>query len=113
VWKWWEEERLPDGVKWRTLEHSVCEGREGGEGLVGRGVLALAIMCVQASAGLLSVLSLQGPAFPPPYQPLPKDVKFYYNGQPMQLEPAAEEVRGGQVCVCVCVCMCEVRRSAV
>lgn len=36
--------------------------------------------------------SLQGPAFPPPYQPLPKDVKFYYDGQTVALEPAAEEV---------------------
>ena len=23
VWKWWtEEEKLPEGVKWRTLEHN-------------------------------------------------------------------------------------------
>lgn len=29
VWKWWEEERLPEGVKWRTLEHSVRQGRGG------------------------------------------------------------------------------------
>lgn len=28
VWKWWEEERLPDGVKWRTLEHNVSGGGE-------------------------------------------------------------------------------------
>ena len=62
-------------------------------------------MCLQASAGLLLVLFLQGPAFPPPYQPLPKDVQFYYNGQPMQLEPAAEEVRGGQVCMRACLCV--------
>lgn len=79
-------------------------------------MLALTTICLRASAGLPFMLFLQGPAFPPPYQPLPKDVKFYYSGQPMQLEPAAEEVRGGQVwvrvCVCayvrICLCMCEV-----
>ena len=24
VWKWWEEEPHPEGVKWLTLEHRVC-----------------------------------------------------------------------------------------
>ena len=24
VWKWWEEEPHPEGVKWVTLEHKVC-----------------------------------------------------------------------------------------
>ena len=24
VWKWWEEEPHPEGVKWLTLEHKVC-----------------------------------------------------------------------------------------
>merc|ERR1712168_617777 len=55
VWRWWDEEPLPDGVKWRTLEH-------------------------------------KGPYFPPEYEPMPKNVKFYYNGEAMTLSPAAEEV---------------------
>ena len=42
VWKWWEEERLPEGVKWRTLEHSVC----GGEGKEGEDVLAALVLNV-------------------------------------------------------------------
>ena len=28
-----------------------------------------------------SSLLLQGPYFPPPYEPLPDDVKFYYDGE--------------------------------
>ena len=24
VWKWWEEEKLPEGTKWRELEHKVA-----------------------------------------------------------------------------------------
>ena len=55
VWKWWEEEPLPEGVKWRTLEH--------------KGVL-----------------------FQPPYEPLPDHVKFYYDGKPVKLSEAAEEI---------------------
>ncbi|XP_032078876.1 DNA topoisomerase I, mitochondrial [Thamnophis elegans] len=34
----------------------------------------------------------KGPYFAPPYQPLPNSVKFYYNGRPMKLSRAAEEV---------------------
>uniref|UniRef100_A0A8C1EW95 DNA topoisomerase I n=2 Tax=Cyprinus carpio TaxID=7962 RepID=A0A8C1EW95_CYPCA len=54
-WKWWEEERYTDGVKWKFLEH-------------------------------------KGPVFAPPYDPLPSNVKFYYDGKHMKLSPAAEEV---------------------
>ncbi|XP_032406104.1 DNA topoisomerase I, like [Xiphophorus hellerii] len=54
-WKWWEEERYTDGVKWKFLEH-------------------------------------KGPVFAPPYEPLPSNVKFYYDGKPMKLSPEAEEV---------------------
>ncbi|XP_067091014.1 DNA topoisomerase I, mitochondrial [Osmerus mordax] len=38
------------------------------------------------------VLEHKGPWFPPEYQPLPKDVRFYYDGQEVNLSPAAEEV---------------------
>uniref|UniRef100_A0A670ZVY1 DNA topoisomerase I DNA binding eukaryotic-type domain-containing protein n=1 Tax=Pseudonaja textilis TaxID=8673 RepID=A0A670ZVY1_PSETE len=34
----------------------------------------------------------KGPYFAPPYEPLPSSVKFYYNGRPMKLSRAAEEV---------------------
>ncbi|XP_044296336.1 DNA topoisomerase 1 isoform X1 [Varanus komodoensis] len=54
-WKWWEEERLPEGIKWKFLEH-------------------------------------KGPVFAPPYEPLPENVKFYYDGKVMKLSPKAEEV---------------------
>uniref|UniRef100_A0AAR2IR82 DNA topoisomerase I n=1 Tax=Pygocentrus nattereri TaxID=42514 RepID=A0AAR2IR82_PYGNA len=54
-WKWWEEERYTDGVKWKFLEH-------------------------------------KGPVFAPPYEPLPSNVKFYYDGRPMKLSLEAEEV---------------------
>lgn len=32
-----------------------------------------------------------GPRFPPPYEPLPRDVKMKYNGKPVDLPPKAEE----------------------
>ncbi|XP_033482958.1 DNA topoisomerase I, like [Epinephelus lanceolatus] len=54
-WKWWEEERYTDGVKWKFLEH-------------------------------------KGPVFAPPYEPLPSNVKFFYDGKHMKLSPEAEEV---------------------
>uniref|UniRef100_A0A452IAI7 DNA topoisomerase I n=1 Tax=Gopherus agassizii TaxID=38772 RepID=A0A452IAI7_9SAUR len=54
-WKWWEEERHPEGIKWKFLEH-------------------------------------KGPVFAPPYEPLPENVKFYYDGKVMKLSPKAEEV---------------------
>ncbi|XP_061891586.1 DNA topoisomerase I, mitochondrial isoform X3 [Entelurus aequoreus] len=54
-WRWWEEAKYEDGVKWRFLEH-------------------------------------KGPYFPPEYQPLPVKVHFYYNGKPVKLSLAAEEV---------------------
>nr|XP_003223976.2 PREDICTED: DNA topoisomerase I, mitochondrial [Anolis carolinensis] len=54
-WKWWEERKCEDGVKWLQLQH-------------------------------------KGPYFAPPYERLPNCVKFYYNGKPMKLSPAAEEV---------------------
>ncbi|XP_063155792.1 DNA topoisomerase I, mitochondrial isoform X2 [Candoia aspera] len=34
----------------------------------------------------------KGPYFAPPYEPLPSSVKFFYNGRPMKLSRAAEEV---------------------
>uniref|UniRef100_A0A8C1XUQ2 DNA topoisomerase I n=1 Tax=Cyprinus carpio TaxID=7962 RepID=A0A8C1XUQ2_CYPCA len=37
-------------------------------------------------------LEHKGPYFPPGYQPLPDDVKFYYNGKPVKLSLPAEEV---------------------
>ncbi|KAG5848539.1 hypothetical protein ANANG_G00099530 [Anguilla anguilla] len=37
-------------------------------------------------------LEQKGPYFPPEYQPLPDNVKFYYNGEAVKLSPAAEEV---------------------
>jgi len=55
VWKWWEEsEQLPEGVKWRFLEH-------------------------------------KGPLFAPNYEPLPEDVRFWYDGKVMKLRPDVEE----------------------
>ncbi|KAI6654463.1 DNA topoisomerase I, mitochondrial-like [Oopsacas minuta] len=57
VWKWWEEDPLPNGVKWKTLEH-------------------------------------EGPLFPPPYEPLPISVKFYYGGEHIILSPLTEEIAG-------------------
>ncbi|XP_003973717.1 DNA topoisomerase I, like [Takifugu rubripes] len=54
-WKWWEEERYTDGVKWKFLEH-------------------------------------KGPVFAPPYEPLPSNVKFYYDGKAFMLRAGAEEV---------------------
>lgn len=54
VWRWWEEEKRADGVKWNTLEH-------------------------------------KGPVFAPPYEPLPKNVKFYYDGKEMKLTTDTEE----------------------
>lgn len=57
IWKWWEEEALEAGCKWRTLEH-------------------------------------KGPMLAPEYVPLPKHVKFYYDGKQMELSESAEEVAG-------------------
>uniref|UniRef100_A0A7N6F677 DNA topoisomerase I n=1 Tax=Anabas testudineus TaxID=64144 RepID=A0A7N6F677_ANATE len=37
-------------------------------------------------------LEHKGPVFAPPYDPLPSNVKFYYDGKPMKLSPEAEEV---------------------
>lgn len=57
IWKWWEEEELEAGTKWRTLEH-------------------------------------RGPLLAPEYVPLPKNVKLYYDGKPIDLSESAEEVAG-------------------
>merc|ERR1719419_2183587 len=55
VWKWWEEDSaLPDGVKWRFLEH-------------------------------------KGPLFAPDYEPLPKHVRFWYDGKTLRLTEETEE----------------------
>ena len=37
-------------------------------------------------------LEHRGPLLAPPYEPLPDNVKFYYDGKPMKLEEATEEV---------------------
>ncbi|KAJ7997728.1 hypothetical protein DPEC_G00215130 [Dallia pectoralis] len=37
-------------------------------------------------------LEHRGPCFPPEYQPLPDNVRFYYMGKAVKLNPAAEEV---------------------
>ncbi|XP_008408759.1 DNA topoisomerase I, like [Poecilia reticulata] len=37
-------------------------------------------------------LEHKGPVFAPPYEPLPSNVKFYYDGKSMKLSPEAEEV---------------------
>lgn len=37
-------------------------------------------------------LEHSGPMFAPPYEPLPDDVKFYYDGKEMKLSLGAEEV---------------------
>ncbi|OJI96259.1 hypothetical protein ASPVEDRAFT_35621 [Aspergillus versicolor CBS 583.65] len=39
-------------------------------------------------------LEHNGVVFPPPYEPLPKNVKMKYNGIPVDLHPDAEEVAG-------------------
>ena len=41
-----------------------------------------------------SFLEHKGPIFAPPYERLPKDVKFIYDGKPMRLSRDAEEVAG-------------------
>lgn len=46
--KRWEEERYPEGIKWKFLEH-------------------------------------KGPVFAPPYEPLPENVKFYYDGKQLKI----------------------------
>ena len=52
VWKWWEEEKPDDGVKWSYLEH-------------------------------------KGPVFAPEYEPMPKDVKLFYDGKSREKEDRA------------------------
>ncbi|KAK7128397.1 hypothetical protein R3I94_016844 [Phoxinus phoxinus] len=37
-------------------------------------------------------LEHKGPVFPPPYEPLPGHIRFYYDGKAMKLSPGAEEV---------------------
>merc|ERR1719431_1055979 len=55
VWKWWEEdEQLPEGVKWRFLEH-------------------------------------KGPLFCEEYEPLPDEVRFWYDGKVLRLTEETEE----------------------
>ncbi|KAI1433763.1 eukaryotic DNA topoisomerase I [Xylaria sp. CBS 124048] len=56
-YRWWDQLKSDDSVKWKTLEHN--------------GVL-----------------------FPPPYEPLPKDVKLLYDEKPVYLHVDAEEVAG-------------------
>ncbi|KAK8740574.1 hypothetical protein OTU49_002975 [Cherax quadricarinatus] len=57
VWKWWEETKRDDGLKWTFLEH-------------------------------------KGPLMAEAYVRLPSHVKFYYNGEPMELSEETEEVAG-------------------
>merc|ERR1719373_244639 len=55
VWKWWEDDnQLPEGVKWRFLEH-------------------------------------KGPMLAPDYEPLPKHVRFWYDGKVIKLSEESEE----------------------
>ncbi|KAH8420336.1 hypothetical protein KR009_009250, partial [Drosophila setifemur] len=54
VWRWWEEEKREDGVKWSTLEH-------------------------------------KGPVFAPPYERVPRNVRFFYDGKPLDLSEETEE----------------------
>ncbi|KAI2628985.1 eukaryotic DNA topoisomerase I [Xylaria nigripes] len=56
-YRWWDQIKSDDSVKWTTLEHN--------------GVL-----------------------FPPPYEPLPKNVKLIYDGKALDLHVDAEEVAG-------------------
>ncbi|KAI0401243.1 eukaryotic DNA topoisomerase I [Xylaria palmicola] len=56
-YRWWDQAKSDDSIKWQTLEHN--------------GVL-----------------------FPPPYEPLPNNVKLVYNGTPVTLHVEAEEVAG-------------------
>lgn len=39
-------------------------------------------------------LEHNGPVFPPDYEPLPNNVRFYYNNKAVKLSPLAEEVAG-------------------
>jgi len=55
VWKWWEEDKVDDGTKWKFLEH-------------------------------------KGPLFAPEYDPLPPEVRFWYDGKVMRLSEETEEV---------------------
>lgn len=41
-----------------------------------------------------TTLEHNGVIFPPPYEPLPSHIKLYYDGKPVDLPPAAEEVAG-------------------
>ena len=41
-----------------------------------------------------TTLQHNGVVFPPPYEPLPKSVKLFYNGKPINLAPEAEEIAG-------------------
>lgn len=41
-----------------------------------------------------TTLQHQGVVFPPPYEPLPKQVKMRYDGTPVSMKPEAEEVAG-------------------
>lgn len=41
-----------------------------------------------------TTLEHNGVVFPPPYEPLPKNVKMRYDGTPVTLQPEAEEVAG-------------------
>ncbi|CAI1715794.1 hypothetical protein SEUBUCD646_0O01610 [Saccharomyces eubayanus] len=41
-----------------------------------------------------ATLKHNGVIFPPPYQPLPSHIKLYYDGNPVDLPPQAEEVAG-------------------
>ena len=50
----------------------------------------------QKSDGSIKWTTLEhaGVVFPPPYQPLPKNVHMLYDGEPITMDPAAEEVAG-------------------
>ncbi|KZV62587.1 hypothetical protein PENSPDRAFT_591194 [Peniophora sp. CONT] len=62
--------------------HRWWEAQENGAGAMGDGTQKWVTL---VHSGVL---------FAPPYEPLPKNVKMKYNGKPVELPPAAEEVAG-------------------
>ncbi|CAG2105154.1 unnamed protein product, partial [Medioppia subpectinata] len=89
IWKWWEEERPGEGIKWKTLTHKGPVFPPPYE------PLPKSVKFYYDGKPLrLKPEAEEGPVFPPPYEPLPKSVKFYYDGKPLRLKPEAEEVAG-------------------
>ncbi|XP_064081601.1 DNA topoisomerase I, mitochondrial-like isoform X1 [Macrobrachium nipponense] len=57
VWRWWEETKRDDDLKWTFLEH-------------------------------------RGPKMADDYEPVPSNVRLYYEGQPLDLSDTTEEIAG-------------------